>query len=161
MIDVELVGVRVEIPGNTPVVLFRALDGSRRQLPILIGDTEARAIVFALDGVPTPRPLTHDLLVDVVRDLGATVESIAITELRDRTFFAELHLDRGGERIVVSSRPSDAVALAVRVGCPIRVADAVIEEAGFVEEPEERPADEMLEEFKEFIETLTPEDFND
>jgi len=161
MIDVELVGVRVEIPGNTPVVLFRALDGSRRQLPILIGDTEARAIVFALDGVPTPRPLTHDLLVDAIAELGATIESIEITDLRDRTFFADLRLLRGDEHLVISSRPSDAVAIAVRVGCPIRVADSVMDAAGFVEEPEERPSDEMLEQFKEFIETLTPEDFND
>ncbi|MBM3685244.1 MAG: bifunctional nuclease family protein [Actinobacteria bacterium] len=161
MIDVELVGVRVEIPGNTPVVLLRALDGSRRQLPILIGDTEARAIVFALDGVPTPRPLTHDLLVDAIAELGATIESIEITDLRDRTFFADLRLLRGDEHLVISSRPSDAVAIAVRVGCPIRVADSVMDAAGFVEEPEERPSDEMLEQFKEFIETLTPEDFND
>lgn len=159
MVEVELIGVRVEVPGNTPVVLLRERSGARRQLPILIGDAEARAIQFALERIPTPRPMTHDLFRDVLDGLGVQVVRVSVTELRDRTFFAELHLSHAGNATVVSSRPSDAIALAVRTGSPIFVAESVLDEAGFAEEAKPPVEDEVIAQFKEFIESVNPDDF--
>jgi bifunctional DNase/RNase len=160
MVEVELVGVRVELPGNTPIVLLREMSGARRLLPILIGDAEARAIVYAVDSIPTPRPMTHDLLKSVLDELGVTVRQIVVTELRDRTFYAELHLERAGTTSIVSSRPSDAIALAVRTGTTIFVAESVLDEAGYSEDV--RPAaeqDEVIAEFQRFIDSVNPDDF--
>jgi len=166
VVEVEVLEVRVEMPGNTPVVMLRERTGDRRVLPILIGDAEARAIVFAVDRVQTPRPMTHDLFRDVLETLGVGVRRIVVTELRDRTFFAELHLVEGDNASIVSARPSDAIALAVRAGCPIFVADDVIDEAGYVEptpEPEEAAGvaqpDEVIAQFKDFLDSINPEDF--
>jgi bifunctional DNase/RNase len=164
MVEVEVLEVRVEMPGNTPVVVLRERAGSRRVLPILIGEAEARAIVFAIDRVRTPRPMTHDLFRDVLDTLGVGMRQIVVTELRDRTFFAELHLVEGENASVVSARPSDAIALAVRTGCPILVAETVLDEAGFVEpEPEaggdEAPSDEVIAQFKDFLDSVNPDDF--
>ncbi|HEX2029662.1 MAG TPA: bifunctional nuclease family protein, partial [Nitriliruptorales bacterium] len=107
MIEVELVGVRVELPANQPIVLLKEKTGPR-YLPIWIGAVEATAIAFALQGVETPRPLTHDLFVDVLEDLGVRLESVHVTELREGTFYAELHFVQNGRNHTVSSRPSDA-----------------------------------------------------
>lgn len=159
----ELIGVRVELPSNAPIVLLREISGDSRLLPIFIGAPEATAIALALDGVATPRPMTHDLLRDVLEELSADVERIVVTELRDKTFYAELHLVRGEEQIVVSSRPSDAIALAVRTGTPIFAADDVIEEAGYresAEDVDEEQSEAVVEEFKEFIDSISPEDFD-
>ena len=138
---------------------------SGRTLPIYIGAPEATAIALALDGVTTPRPMTHDLLRDVLEDLGADVERVVVTDLHDKTFYAELHLVREGVSHVVSSRPSDAIALAVRTGTPIFAEEAVIDEAGFHELDEaaadEGEGEEVVEQFKEFIESISPEDFSD
>ena len=165
-VEMELVGVRVEMPSNTPIVVLRERGGLRRYLSIFIGAPEATAIAFALEGVETPRPLTHDLLCTVVEAMGATLARVVVTELRDTTYYAELHLDRGGEPIVVSSRPSDAIALAARVGCPILSANAVLVEAGYLDdadveaddEPDVDP-DEVVEEFRHFIDSVNPDDF--
>ncbi len=155
----ELVGVRVELPTNTPIVLLRELAGERRMLPIFIGAPEATAIAFALEQVETPRPMTHDLMKDVLEALGATLERIVVTDLEDGTFFAELHLvDTGGVR-TVSSRPSDAIALAARTGSPIFAEDAVLDEVGYVVQEEAQPEEEVVEEFKRFIDDVDPEDF--
>ena len=166
MVEVELLEVRVEMPGNTPVVLLREREGARRLVPILIGETEARAIVFALDRVQTPRPMTHDLFRDVREILGVGLRQVVVTALRDRTFFAELHLLEGEQTSIVSARPSDAIALAVRTGSAIFVADSVIDEVGFVEpepEPESAAAesqpDEVIAQFKDFLDQISPEDF--
>jgi bifunctional DNase/RNase len=164
MVEVELVEVRVEMPGNTPIVLLRERSGARRLLPILIGDAEARAIVYAVDRIQTPRPMTHDLFRDVLETLGVGVRQIVVTELRDRTFFAELHLMEGENASVVSARPSDAIALAVRTGSPIYVSDAVLDEAGYVEQEKEpavaeAPQDEVIAQFKDFLESVNPDDF--
>ncbi len=164
MVEVELVEVRVEMPGNTPIVLLRERTGTRRMLPILIGDAEARAIVYAVDRIQTPRPMTHDLFRDVLETLGVGVRKIVVTELRERTFFAELHLVEGDNASVVSARPSDAIALAVRSGCPIFVSDSVLDEAGYIEEVKqpaaaEAPQDEVIAQFKDFLESVNPEDF--
>jgi uncharacterized protein len=165
VIELELVAVRVELPSNTPVVVLRELEGRHRQLSIFIGGPEATAIAFALEGVETPRPLTHDLFCDVLDELDATLERVVITELRDTTYYADLHISGADGISHVSARPSDAVALAVRVGCPIFASEEVLDEAGFVEET---PADEdseespeaVVEEFRQFIDQITPEDFN-
>ena len=164
MIELELLAVRVELPSNTPVVVLRELEGRHRQLSIFIGGPEATAIAFALEGVETPRPLTHDLFCDVLDELGAQLDRVVITELRDTTYFAELQLTGPSGTHQISARPSDAVALAVRVGCPIFSADEVLDEAGFIaeddldEESEESP-EAVVEEFRQFIDNVSPEDF--
>jgi bifunctional DNase/RNase len=156
----ELVGVRVEIPANTPMVLLQESTGAQRLLPILIGGAEASAIHYALEGVEPPRPLTHDLFVTVLGTLGATLERVLVTEVRDHTYYAELHLATADGPKVVSSRPSDAIALAVRCGAPLFAADELLDEVGQVPEPEpEDEAEEIIDEFKDFIEHVNPEDF--
>lgn len=152
MEELSVVGVRVELPGNQPIVLLREAAGGR-YLPIWIGAVEATAIAFAQQGVVPPRPMTHDLLRDVVAALGATLEAVHITELRDGVFYAELVFD--GDRRV-SARPSDAIALAIRVGTPILGSDEVLEAAGIVMADEQETE---VEQFREFLDTISPEDF--
>jgi bifunctional DNase/RNase len=163
MIEVELSGVRVEMPSNTPLVVLKERDAPHRELSIFIGAPEATAIAFALEEVETPRPLTHDLIVDVLGDLGAELVRVEVTELQDSTFFAELHIEVGSESHTVSSRPSDAIALAVRTGAPLFVADEVMDEAAqVVEPPTSEPIDnpdEVVAEFRQFIDNVDPEDF--
>lgn len=161
MIELELVAVRVELPSNTPVLVLREIAGRRRQLAIFIGNPEATAIAFALEGVDTPRPLTHDLFCDVLDGLGTSLERVVITELRETTYYADLHLSSEDGPVTVSSRPSDAVALAVRTGCPIFSEETVLDEAGFVEEVDDEDVDddEVVEEFRHFIDNVSPDDF--
>ena len=165
VIELELVAVRVELPSNTPVVVLRELQGRHRQLSIFIGGPEATAIAFAMEGVETPRPLTHDLFCDVLDELGAQLDRVVITELRDTTYYADLELTTPDGTKHVSARPSDAVALAVRVGCPIFSSEDVLDEAGFVEEGTEDDDDSeespeaVVEEFRQFIDQVSPDDF--
>jgi bifunctional DNase/RNase len=160
VVPLELVGVRVEIPANTPMVLLREQSGRHRLLPIYIGSPEASAIHYALEGVVPPRPLTHDLFVNTLGVLGAEVASVVVTEVRDRTYFAEIHLKTAAGELVISARPSDAIALAVRCEAPIYASDELIDEVGQEPpvEPEEDAA-EIIDEFKDFIENVSPEDF--
>src|SRR5271165_5587594 len=155
MVEMHLSAVRVEVPSNNPLLLLQEASGAQRTLPIYIGPAEAQAIAFAQQGVPTPRPMTHDLMRDMLEDLGARVECIVVTELRERTFFAEVRMVMGGKRHTVSARPSDAVALAVRVGCPIFAEEELLDSEGVVlaEEDEEEgaQADELVSEFRDFI----------
>lgn len=156
----ELVGVRVEIPANTPMVLLREMGGRQRLLPIYIGSPEATSIHYALEGVVPPRPLTHDLFLETIETLGARLDKVVVTEMREHTFFAELHLETGSGPQVISSRPSDAIALAVRCEAPLYADDALVDEVGQdppVESGEE--AEEILDEFHDFIENVSPEDF--
>src|SRR5438128_11962914 len=118
----RLVGVRVELPTNNPIVLLREAEGEQRVLPIFIGAVEATAIAFALQGVVTQRPMTHDLMRDLLQELDVRVDRVVVTELREGTFFAEIELSRNGTQHKVSSRPSDAIALAARLGTPIYAA---------------------------------------
>jgi bifunctional DNase/RNase len=150
--------VRVEVPSNQPIVLLREVEG-QRYLPIFIGPPEATAIVYALQGMDTPRPMTHDLFKTVLDDLGVVLEQVEITELHDGTFFAEITLRRGEQSLRISSRPSDAIALAVRYEdpVPIFVEEAVLDEAGVLFEAEED--EEQIEQFREFLEQVSPEDF--
>ena len=116
MYEMDLLGVTVELPSSTPVVMLRERGGQRRHLQIFIGSPEASAIAFALDGAETPRPMTHDLMCNVLDELGAQIEQVVITEVRDTTFYGELYIVAHGDTHVVSSRPSDALALAAKIG---------------------------------------------
>jgi bifunctional DNase/RNase len=165
MVEMHLAAVRVELPTNTPILLLQEATGARRTLPIYIGAAEATAIAYALQGVQTARPMTHDLMRDLLNDLGATLDQVVITELRESTFYAELRLTLAGQSHTVSSRPSDAIALAVRLGTTIYADDALIDAEGVVLAPEgdddESPeAEELVEQFSEFIKTIRPEDFS-
>ncbi len=152
----ELVGVRIELPTNVPILLLREGDGSR-YLPIWIGPNEATAIALALQGVEPQRPMTHDLLSLVVSALDATVLRVDVTELVGGTFFANLVMQRDGTEVVVSARPSDAIALAARTDAPIFADRDLLDEAGV--EIEEDGQEEEIERFREFLEDVTPEDF--
>jgi uncharacterized protein len=157
VIRLSLIGVRVEVPTNQPIVLLREDDGTRF-LPIFIGQPEATAIVYALQGEETPRPMTHDLFKSVLDDLAVKLARVEITALQDGTFYAEIELDRDGTRTRISSRPSDAIALAVRFGeTPIYADEAVLDEAGVLFEADEE--EQEVEQFREFLDNITPEDF--
>ena len=152
-------GVRVEMPSNQPIVLLRDTE-SDRFLPIWIGAVEATAIAFAQQGVQPERPLTHDLLRDVITALGRRLERVDIVDLRDGIFFAELVFDNG---VSVSARPSDAIALALRTGSPVFAAEHVLDDAAIEmpaeEEDEEEGEEAEVEAFREFLDHVTPEDF--
>ncbi|HEX9299875.1 MAG TPA: bifunctional nuclease family protein [Actinomycetota bacterium] len=155
MIEMELTGVRVELPTNQPIVLLRER-GGERYLPIWIGAAEAAAIALSLQGVVTPRPMTHDLLKNILDDLTVEVQRIVVTELRDSTFYASIALQRGADGFEVSSRPSDAIALAVRMAVPIFAEEGVLDEASILMTGDE---DEEVEKFREFLDNVSPEDF--
>ncbi len=158
VIPLSLIGVRVEVPTNQPIVLLRE-EGGQRFLPIFIGSPEATAIVYALQGLETPRPMTHDLFKTVLDDMQVRLERVEITELHDGTFYAEIELDREGAKSRISSRPSDAIALAVRYGgsIPIYADEAVLDEAGVLFEADEE--EQEVAQFREFLDNVTPEDF--
>jgi bifunctional DNase/RNase len=152
---VEVLGVRVEMPSNQPIVLLREVDGDR-YLPIWIGAHEATAIAYVQQGVVPPRPLTHDLLRDVIDGVGRELLGVRVTRLDDGVFYAELDL---GDGAVVSARPSDAIALALRTSSPIDVADEVLDEAGVLIPEEGEDEEDEVEKFREFLDQVTPEDF--
>lgn len=156
-VPVELVGVRIELPSNTPIVLLRERSGDR-YLPIWIGAGEATAIALALEGVEPQRPLTHDLMATVIAGLGATIDRIVITQLDGGIFYADLVLVRDGEETTISSRPSDAIALSARVGAPITVYPGVLDEAGVEIRDEDEEA--AVERFRSFLDSVSPEDFD-
>lgn len=156
MIPVEVVGVRIEMPSNQPIVLLKEISGSR-YLPIWVGTAEATAIAFSQQGLKPQRPLTHDLLVDILNSEKIRLRSVHLTELRDGIFYSDLVLvNENGQEQKVSSRPSDAVALAVRVEAPILATNALFEEAG-ISIPEQ--GEDEIEKFKEFLDEISPEDF--
>ena len=155
MIELSLVGVRVELPSNQPIVLLKEASGDR-YLPIWIGADVATAIAFALQGIQTPRPMTHDLLRDILTGTNVEVERIIISELVDQTFFAVIRMVANGRTTEVSSRPSDAIALAVRINAPIYAGEEVLDQAGIELRDEE---ESEVEKFREFLDQVTPEDF--
>lgn len=156
MRELDVVGVRVEMPSNQPIVLLRESDGER-YLPIWIGAVEATAIAFAQQGMTPARPLTHDLFRDVLAALNVKLEQVHITEMRESTYYAELVFS-GGVR--VSSRPSDSIALALRTGTPIFAADPLIEEVGIlIADGSGVAAEDEVEKFREFLDHVSPEDF--
>jgi bifunctional DNase/RNase len=150
--EMSVVGVRVELPSQQPIVLLKEVDGDR-YLPIWIGAVEATAIAFAQQGVVTARPMTHALLRDILTAFERPLRTVTITELRDGVFYAELAFEGGA---VVSARPSDAIALAMRTGAAIRSEEAVLAEAG-IAIPDEQ--EDEVEKFREFLDNITPEDF--
>jgi bifunctional DNase/RNase len=155
MIEMNLVGVRVELPTNQPIVLLKEREGERF-LPIWIGAMEATAIAFALQGIVTARPMTHDLMKNLLEELSVNVERVVITELRDGTFYAVIQMQQNGSSFEVSSRPSDAIALAVRVNVPVFANEEVLTEASIVIRDDE---EQEVEKFREFLDQVNPEDF--
>jgi bifunctional DNase/RNase len=153
MREVDVMGVRVEMPSNQPLVLLREVAGDR-YLPIWIGAVEATAIAFAQQGVVPPRPLTHDLMKDVLGALDVELAEVRITDVRDGVFFAVLVFSTGAE---VSARPSDSIALALRTGTRIVCAEEVLDEAGLAVPAEQ---EDEVEKFREFLDHVTPEDFD-
>jgi uncharacterized protein len=150
--QMEVVGVRVEMPTNQPIVLLKEMQGER-YLPIWIGPMEATAIAYAQQGLVPVRPLTHDLMRDILEALDVQLRTVNITALRNGTFYADLIFSNGKE---VSARPSDSIALALRTGATIFAADEILEEAG-IAIPDEQ--EDEVEKFREFLDTITPEDF--
>ena len=155
-VPMDLVGIRVELPTNTPIMLLRE-QGGDRYLPIWIGTPEATAIALAHEGVQTKRPLTHDLVTSLIDELGATVDSVVVTELRGGTFYADLSITLGDTTHQISSRPSDAVAIAVRAGAPLFANKELLDEAG-VHLQEDKDESE-IEKFREFLDHVDPTDF--
>ncbi len=157
-IPMSIDGVQVGFSSAAPVVLLREADGDR-YLPIWIGAVEATAIVAALEEMVPPRPLTHDLLRLALESLGAEVDRAVVTEVRDNVFYAELILISGGGEITVSCRPSDAIALVVRTQAQLFAYPQVLNEAGVMIKEVEEP-EQQIEEFRRFLEDVTPEDFS-
>lgn len=160
MIPVEVVGVRIEMPSNQPIVLLKEIDGARF-LPIWVGAVEATAIAFAQQGVIPPRPLTHDLMKELLEKLDGTLHEVHLTELRDGVFYADLVLKNSQLlEVVISARPSDAIALALRTQSAILATEELLTQAG-IEMPEEESshANEEVERFREFLDQINPEDF--
>lgn len=155
-IPVKVSGIVVDPISNMPIVVLKD-ELRNRVLPIWIGIFEANAIAIELENVKTPRPMTHDLLRNVISTLGAKVEKVVVNDLRENTFYAVIHLEKNGEKLQIDSRPSDAIALAVRVKAPIFVEDHVFEKATVIESTDEDLSDP--EKLKEWLENLNPEDF--
>ncbi len=158
MQKMTIYGVSFDMVGKQPIVLLRTLDGNKF-LPIWIGHPEAAAILMKLQGTPTARPMTHDLVTSMLSELNAVVAKVAVTELRENTFHATITLQVNGSEIEIDSRPSDALALAVRTEAPIFVADQVMDDSAieFGQEPDD--ASEVIDEFRTFLENVNPEDF--
>lgn len=156
-VAMEIIGVRVELPTNTPILLLRERDGSR-YLPIWIGTPEATAIAIALEGVQTERPLTHDLLRTILDALGADITQVNVTGLDGGIYFADLVIGADGDEMTISSRPSDAIALATRTGSPVFASRSLLDEAGVEIHDEDEEAE--IQQFKEFLDDISPEDFD-
>jgi len=157
MHEMSIYGVSFDLVGKTPIVLLKTVDGNKF-LPIWIGHSEAAAILMKLQGASAPRPMTHDLFTEVLGQLQVQVVRIAVTELRENTFYAQITVQQDGSEIDIDSRPSDAIALAIRSDAPIFVADDVIEESA-IEFDEEVDEEKMVAEFKSFLDNVTPDEF--
>ena len=156
----SIYGMNMDLFSSSPIVI-RKVEAEHRYLPIWIGQPEARSILMKLQNQEFSRPLTHDLAVNLVAELGGSMEKVTVTELRDSTFFAVISVEVDGRTVEIDSRPSDAIALAVRAGAEIFAADDVIEEAAvvFEEAMEEAPEDEVVDKFKDWMNRVSPEDF--
>ena len=158
MIEMVIYGVSFDLVGKQPIVLLKTADGNKF-LPIWIGHPEAAAILMKLQGASTPRPMTHDLLTEILSQLDAHVSRITVTELRENTFYAQVTVQLDGQEIEVDSRPSDAIALAIRAEAPIYAADHVIEESAIEFEGEDVNEEEIVTEFKRFLDDVSPDQF--
>ncbi len=160
MQQLVIYGVSFDMVGKQPIVLLKTVEGNRF-LPIWIGHAEASAILMKLQGAESPRPMTHDLITELIAGLQGKVERITVTEMRDTTFHAVLRLSTPGEDLEVDCRPSDALAVAVRTGALIYAADDVLDANAIEFEHDPDDAEGMVEQFKAFLEEVTPEDFAD
>src|SRR6266513_1864744 len=158
MHEMVIYGVSFDLVGKQPIVLLKTAEGNRF-LPIWIGHPEAAAILMKLQGASTPRPMTHDLVTDMLEQLDAQVVRITVTELKESTFYASITVQQNGSEVDIDSRPSDAIALAVRAEAPILAADDVIEESAIEFEGEEVNEEEMIDEFKRFLDDVSPDQF--
>jgi bifunctional DNase/RNase len=158
MQEMVIYGVSFDLVGKQPIVLLKTAEGNKF-LPIWIGHPEAAAILMRLQGATTPRPMTHDLVTDILGRLEAHVIRVTVTELRDNTFYAQIVVQQNGAEIEIDSRPSDAIALAIRADAPIFAADDVIEESAIEFEGEEINEEEMVAEFRRFLDNVTPDEF--
>jgi bifunctional DNase/RNase len=158
MREMQIYGVSFDMVGKQPIVLLKTIDDNRF-LPIWIGHPEAAAILMKLQGADTPRPMTHDLIVDMLDQVDSKCERISVTELRDNTFYASITLSVNGSEVELDSRPSDALAIAVRLGVPIFVAEEVIDESSIEFEQGEDDNEQVVEKFKDFLDDISPEDF--
>ncbi len=158
MHEMVIYGVSFDLVGKQPIVLLKTAEGNKF-LPIWIGHPEAAAILMKLQGAATPRPMTHDLFTETLSQLDAQVVRICVTELRENTFYATITIQQDGSEIEVDSRPSDAIALAVRAEAPIFAADRVIEESAIEFEGEEVNEEEIVDEFRKFLDRVTPDEF--
>ena len=156
----SIYGINLDLFSSSPIVILKVED-ENRYLPIWIGQPEARSILMKLQNQEFSRPLTHDLAVNLVVELGGSMEKVTVTELRDSTFFAVISVEIDGRTVEIDSRPSDAIALAVRAGAEIFAADEVIQEAAvvFEEAMEEAPEEEVVDKFKDWMNRVSPEDF--
>ena len=158
MHEMVIYGVSFDLVGKQPIVLLKTADGNKF-LPIWIGHPEAAAILMKLQGAATPRPMTHDLMADMLEQLEAEVTQITVTELRDNTFYASITVRQNGAEIEIDSRPSDAIAIAVRAEAPIFAAERVIEESAIEFEGEDVNEEEIVDEFKKFLDDVSPDQF--
>ena len=168
MREMEIYGVSFDLVGKQPIVLLKTSDGNKF-LPIWIGHSEAAAILVKLQNAATPRPMTHDLVTDLLGHLEAEVIAVTVTELRENTFYARITIQQNGSEIEVDSRPSDAIALAVRSGAKIFAADDVIDESGIEFEGETVQGEEVAgvtpladldpDEFRRFLDSVSPDEF--
>jgi bifunctional DNase/RNase len=158
MYEMVIYGVSFDLVGKQPIVLLKTADGNKF-LPIWIGHPEAAAILMKLQGAATPRPMTHDLMADMLEQLDAEVMQITVTELRDNTFYASITVRQNGAEIEIDSRPSDAIAIAVRAEAPIFAAERVIEESAIEFEGEEVNEEEIVDEFRRFLDDVSPDQF--
>jgi uncharacterized protein len=158
MIEMVIYGVSFDLVGKQPIVLLKTADGNKF-LPIWIGHPEAAAILMKLQGASTPRPMTHDLVTDLLEQLDAQVTRITVTELKENTFYASITVSQNGSEIEIDSRPSDAIALAVRAEAPIYANERVIEESAIEFEGEEVNEEEIVDEFRKFLDDVSPDQF--
>jgi len=158
MVEMTIYGVSFDLVGKQPIVLLKTAEGNR-YLPIWIGHPEAAAILMKLQGTDAPRPLTHDLLVNILSELDVDVVRVTVTELRENTFHASITVAQNGSEIEIDSRSSDAIAVAVRTGAPIYADDEVIEESAIEMEGEDVNEEEIVSEFRSFLDRVSAEDF--
>lgn len=154
LIEMTIKGLTVDPVTNMPIVILHD-DQDRRILPIWVGVFEANAIALQIENVHTPRPMTHDLLRNVIHDLQARVERVVVTDVKDNTFFAHIHLDTPGGKVAVDARPSDAIALALRTRSPIWVEESVIDNAKTIDAATAKVDGERLH---QWLESLDPDD---
>jgi uncharacterized protein len=156
--EMVIYGVSFDMVGKQPIVLLKTIDGNKI-LPIWIVHPEAAAILMKLQGATTPRPMTHDLISEMIGELDAQCTRVSVTELKDNTFYASITLRVNGQEVEIDSRPSDALAVAVRMSAPIFAAEEVIQESAIEFEHEVEDTEEVVDKFKKFLDEVTPEDF--